>query len=189
MIDLAAVILVGGKSSRMGRDKATLAYRGKRLADVVADGARAAGISRIYVSGELEGYTSLPDLLSGHGPVSGICTCALRLSGNHRRLLFIPVDMPHVTPDLLRLLVNQPPEQPCYFEEHPLPCMIHLDPATLRYMDETIRQLAERKSISVSAFLAALGAAAIPVPEAMKIALTNTNTPGEWEEATHESAH
>ena len=56
MDDVAAVILVGGKSSRMGQDKALLPYKGKRLVDVVADTIRAAGISRVYVSGKIAEY-------------------------------------------------------------------------------------------------------------------------------------
>lgn len=53
----------------MGQDKATLPYKDKRLADVVADVVWQAGIAKIYVSGELEGYDSLPDLLAERGPV------------------------------------------------------------------------------------------------------------------------
>ncbi|MFO1242050.1 MAG: NTP transferase domain-containing protein [Rickettsiales bacterium] len=44
MDELAAVILVGGKSSHMGQDKASLPYKGKRLVDVVAKVVREAGI-------------------------------------------------------------------------------------------------------------------------------------------------
>ena len=69
MDDLAAVILVGGKSSRMGHNKASLPYKGKRLVDVIAEVVREAGIENIYVSGEIDGYISLPDLLADRGPM------------------------------------------------------------------------------------------------------------------------
>lgn len=189
MIDLAAVILVGGKSSRMGRDKATLPYQGKRLVDVVAETARAAGIPRIYVSGMLDGYTSIPDLVSGRGPASGICTCALRLSGNHERLLFLPVDMPHLSPELLQTLLGAEPGASCYFENHPLPCILPLSKENMRHIDAATRTLANKQELSVKSLLEALGAKAIAVQEHLKRALTNTNTPEQWREAMHESAH
>lgn len=189
MIDLAAVILVGGLSSRMGQDKATLPYKGKRLVDVVADAVRAAGIPRIYVSGMIDGYTSIPDMISGCGPVSGICSCLLRLSANHARLLFIPVDMPHLTPELLQVLIARPAHEACCFERHPLPCILPIHKETLRYTDLKARALAQKQKISVKDFLAGIDATSLAVPESLKPSLKNTNTPEEWQEATHESAH
>ena len=189
MIDLAAVILVGGQSSRMGQDKATLPYKGKRLVDVVADVARAAGVSRIYVSGMLKGYTSIPDMISGGGPVSGLCSCLLRLSANHARLLFIPVDMPRLTPELLRLLIVQPMHESCHFESHPLPCIIPITKEVMRYTDLVARNLAKQKKLSVKDFLARIGATSLDIPESLNSSLTNTNTPDEWKEAAHESTH
>lgn len=187
MNDVAAVILVGGKSSRMGQDKATLPYQGKRLVDVVAEVLRQAGIARVYVSGELEGYDSLPDLLAERGPVGGICTSAARLCQRYMRAMFIPVDMPYVSEELLQALILQPTAS--YFEGHPLPCIVSLDKKTMRQIEAIAQALARNQKLSVKSFLAGLGANAIPVPAHLEKALTNTNTPEEWEEITHESAH
>lgn len=184
MDDLAAVILVGGKSSRMGQDKALLPYKGKRLVDVVADTIRAAGVSRIYVSGKIADYPSFPDLLSGCGPVSGICSCILRLSMNYKRLLFVPVDMPYLTADLIRLLVDCPAHKPNHIEGHPLPCIVPTDETVIRHADKCIQELVKKRKLSVKEFLASLNAAFVPLPEQMEKALTNTNTPEEWQEAT-----
>jgi len=184
MNDLAAVILVGGKSTRMGRDKATLPYRGEWLVDTVANALRAAGISRLYVSGSLTGYTSIPDMISDCGPVSGICSCLLHLSANHARLLFVPVDMPLLAPELLRLLIAQPVQEACHFEEHPLPCILPVHREVLRYTDGVAKNLAKnQKKMAVKTFLEGVGAASLAVPEALKPLLTNTNTPEQWQDA------
>jgi molybdopterin-guanine dinucleotide biosynthesis protein A len=184
MDELAAVILVGGKSSRMGQDKASLPYKGKRLVDVVADSIRSAGVSRIYVSGKIADYPSFPDLLSGCGPVSGICSCILRLSMNYKRLLFVPVDMPYLTANLIRLLVDCPAHKPHHIEGHPLPCIVPTDETVIRHADKCIQGLVKKRKLSVKEFLAGLNAISVPLPEQMEKALTNTNTPEEWQEAT-----
>ena len=180
MDDLAAVILVGGKSSRMGRDKATLPYKGKRLVDAVADVVREAGIASVYVSGAIEGYPSLPDLIAERGPMGGICSSAVRLHKQYERVLFVPVDMPHLSPELLRLLIAE--TSTCHFENHPLPCQLLLERKTMRQLDAAAQTLARKQKLSVRTFLTDLGAVEITPPEHLQKALTNTNTPEEWQE-------
>lgn len=189
MNDMAAVILVGGKSSRMGRNKATLPYRGKQLVDVVAGVVREAGIHDIYFSGEIAGYPSLPDLFVEYGPVGGICSSAVRLYKIHASALFIPVDMPRLNAELLRCLISTYQRNACHFENHPLPCILPLDRKTTRRIDAGTQTLARKQNVSVRAFLKSVEAEAVPVPEHLKPALTNTNTPEEWQEATHESTY
>lgn len=183
MDDLAAVILVGGKSSRMGQDKALLPYKGKRLVDFVADTVRAAGVSRLYVSGKIADYPSFPDPLSGCGPVNGICSCILRLSMNYKRLLFVPVDMPCLTTDLIRLLVDCSAHESHHIEGHPLPCVIPTNEMVIHHADRCIQELVKKRKLSVKEFLAGLNARSALLPEQMEKALTNTNTPEEWQKA------
>lgn len=180
MDELAAVILVGGKSSRMGQDKASLPYKGKRLVDVVADAVQETGINNIYVSGEIDGYTSLPDLLLERGPMGGICSSAVRLHKQYERVLFIPVDMPHLSPELLRLLMAE--TSACHFKNHPLPCQLLLERKTMRQLDAAAQTLARKQTLSVRTFLTDLGVVEITPPEHLQMALTNTNTPEEWQE-------
>lgn len=181
MDNIAAVILAGGKSSRMGQDKATLPMKGTRLIDVVADAIRQAGVQDIYVSGKVDGYVSLPDLFMERGPMGGICSCVARLGKQYARLIFVPVDMPHMSSELLQMLIAQ--SATCHFKNHPLPCFLPLGKKTMRRLEAAARSLARKQTLSVKSFLAALGATAIATPEYLQTALTNTNTPQQWQEA------
>lgn len=75
-MEQAGFVLVGGRSSRMGRDKALLPFRGRTLAGHVAEAvARAAGT--VTLVGDAEryaflGYPVLPDRMQGAGPLAGI---------------------------------------------------------------------------------------------------------------------
>ncbi len=181
---LAAVILTGGQSTRMGQDKARLPLHGKRLIDVIAVQASEAGINALYVSGEMEDYTYITDLIPQCGPVGGICSSVLALENQYKRVLFIPVDLPKLKPELLHLLINQPHEFACYPVDHPLPCILPLNAKTYDHARTCLQTLAAGQKISVRGFLNELGAVTVNIPPALQNTLTNTNTPQQWREAT-----
>lgn len=109
-MELSALILAGGESRRMGRNKAWLELDGKPLLRLALDKVRALGIQEVFVSGRAgEDYSALPcpvlfDQVPGLGPLGGIerglaeCTAPL--------LLVLPVDLPFLTTDFLRKLAN-----------------------------------------------------------------------------------
>jgi molybdopterin-guanine dinucleotide biosynthesis protein A len=92
----AGYVLVGGRSSRMGRDKALLPFRGGVLVSAIADAvSEAAGTCTLV--GDPERYSGLayrvlPDLYPGEGPLGGIVT-ALRDSTADWNLI-VACDMP-----------------------------------------------------------------------------------------------
>ena len=45
------ILLAGGKSSRMGSNKAELTFQGKTFTDLLIEKARMLGIEKIYLSG------------------------------------------------------------------------------------------------------------------------------------------
>lgn len=100
-------MLVGGRSSRMGRDKALLPFRGTSLAQWVArEVAQAAGSA--FLIGDPErygalGYPVVPDGWPGEGPLSGILT-ALRHTVAPWNLI-VACDMPGLTTAFLRDLL------------------------------------------------------------------------------------
>jgi molybdopterin-guanine dinucleotide biosynthesis protein A len=104
--DVAAFILAGGKSMRMGADKAfvllegrTLLARALELARVVASDVRIVGEAAKFA-----GFAPVvEDIFYGCGPLGGIHG-ALRASVAELNLI-LAVDVPFVPPALLRFLI------------------------------------------------------------------------------------
>ena len=188
-VETAAVILAGGKSSRMGQNKALLPWQGARLVDYVAGVAKEAGIADIYVSGEAGGYSTIPDSLPHQGPVGGICSSIGRLYPAYEHVLFLPVDMPLLTPGILQILLKQEsPGDARYFDGHPIPCFLRLNEQVYSYTAGIQRLLENGTRCSVQQFLNGLDSRTL-YADTHVTALTNTNTPQEWSEAACESAH
>lgn len=78
--DAVGFVLAGGRSSRMGRDKALIPFAGRPLIERAADMIRACGLE-LRISGtraDLTAYGNvIPDETPDQGPLSGICS-ALR---------------------------------------------------------------------------------------------------------------
>ena len=93
-------ILAGGKSSRMGRDKALLDWHGRPLvAHMVQVLETATDEVRVV------GRDPLPDRVPGRGPLSGIAT-ALEVSSTDANLI-LAVDLPFLTKDFLLYFRSQ----------------------------------------------------------------------------------
>ena len=105
---LSGVVLAGGRSSRMGRDKALLEIGGQSLVCRQVDLLRQAGCSEVFLSGRqdvdygMTGVTVLLDSRPDLGPMAGIHAALDVMAGTH--LLVVPVDLPLLHPSLLVLL-------------------------------------------------------------------------------------
>ena len=107
IVEVSAIILAGGRRSRMGTDKAKLRLGGKTLLDLTVEKIRHLGISDIVISGCAdcpEGTSYAPDLIPGKGPLSGI-HAGLRQIRNQSSLV-LPVDMPLIPEEVLKLLIT-----------------------------------------------------------------------------------
>lgn len=108
-MNFSAVILAGGKSSRMGQDKAWLEIGGQSLLARQIRLARTLGATEIFISGRPDqnfapmGCPVLIDRFPEAGPLAGI-ERALNACSN-LLLLVLAVDMPLVTEDLLRSII------------------------------------------------------------------------------------
>jgi molybdenum cofactor guanylyltransferase len=107
--DTVGVVLAGGASRRMGRDKAALAVDGETLAARAAR--RLLGVCpRVAIAdggrGLVPGLPSLPDA-PGPGPAAGILGAARAWPGHP--LLVLACDLPRVSEALLRELVRRLP--------------------------------------------------------------------------------
>jgi molybdopterin-guanine dinucleotide biosynthesis protein A len=98
-------VLAGGRSTRMGRDKALVPYRGRPLIEHAVALLRAAGLGPHIVGArpDLAQYAPvLPDVHQGCGPLGGI-EAALAASSSEWNL-FLAVDLPLMPPAFLHYL-------------------------------------------------------------------------------------
>lgn len=114
MRDVAAFVLAGGKSSRMGRDKAALVLGGKTLLERAVAMARVvsgdvcvvgSGISLTQAAALLRAPV-IQDKFAGQGPLAGIHAA---LESSHARALnfILAIDMPFVTAHLISFLIER----------------------------------------------------------------------------------
>jgi len=108
MIEATGFITAGGKSSRMGEDKAWLQLGGRAMIEHVI-----AAVS--HVTNELAiianspayrrlGYRVFADSNPGIGPLEAIRTALSNSRTSH--VILVGCDLPFITPDLLKLLVS-----------------------------------------------------------------------------------
>jgi molybdenum cofactor guanylyltransferase len=98
--DMTGFVLAGGKSRRMGRDKALLDWHGRTLLQHMVD-LLSSVTGRVHVVGR----DPLPDRVPDHGPLSGIAT-ALETSETNT-ILVVAVDLPFLTRKFLNYLRSQ----------------------------------------------------------------------------------
>ncbi len=100
---------MGGRSSRMGRDKALLEWHGTPLAEHVAQAVQHAAGSVMLIGDPSRygglGYEVRADDCPGLGPAGGVAT-ALRL-GRAEWNLMVACDMPNISPEALQLLLER----------------------------------------------------------------------------------
>jgi molybdopterin-guanine dinucleotide biosynthesis protein A len=111
--DVTIAILAGGKSTRMGRDKAFVEFQGRTLLARSLDLARTVSADVLIVGSE-EKFAPFASVVEDEfpncGPLGGI-HAALRSSHTDLNLV-LAVDMPFVTQSLLQYLIAQARETP-----------------------------------------------------------------------------
>ena len=107
--EFTVAILIGGDSSRMGADKATLEIDGVAMAERVSRAAQEAGASEVLLIGGTQKKASglsgawKKDLFAGEGPLGGVIT-ALK-SASHDSVVVLSCDMPYITSSVIASLV------------------------------------------------------------------------------------
>jgi molybdopterin-guanine dinucleotide biosynthesis protein A len=174
-------VLVGGNSSRMGRDKAMLPYRGERLVDYIAREVRGAAGS-VTLVGAAErygalGYRVIPDKIAGRGPLGGVHAALSDTSAEWN--LLVACDMPRLEQALLENLLGRAEELGC-------DCLVPLSaPNKVEPLCAVWRRSALAK------IEAALNAGVLRMTDALQLLDThywtgaeacfaNANTPREW---------
>jgi len=197
------VVLAGGKSSRMGQDKASLQREKQDMLSYSMSLLKAAGSSQVLVSG---GEQGIDDLVANLGPLGGIQSIIKQFKP--QALLILPVDLPLMTSVELATLkqVGELSNQACYFTDNYLPLYLPVNAFVEQFFKQLLTkphsQLKSKVSFShqhVSADQAASKRnltgpsvrsllAQIPhkvvTPKNSKC-LFNTNTPEQWQQAQH----
>jgi molybdenum cofactor guanylyltransferase len=178
----AGFVLAGGRSSRMGRDKALLPFGAVTLLEYVASQVAAAA-GCVVVVGHPERYRRLgleaiPDPCSGSGPLGGIVT-ALRTTKADWNLV-TACDMPAVSAPFLRDLLDE--AERCGGDRL-VPCSPNgLEPLCAAYHRGCLPRLARALDAGVLTMREAVsgpGLVAWPVEDASRFC--NVNTPEDFE--------
>lgn len=175
-MSFAGIVLAGGRSSRMGRDKALLVHRGRSLIENAMAVLREAGAMPVLLSGDRPG--GIADPVRGLGPIAGIAGCLPALRDG--LVVIVPVDMPRVDAALLRRLVDAARlVRSATFDGHPLPWAFHVDAGSRRMVGTVLA--CEGRDRSLRALQARLGTATLAIPQGAEERLENVNTPSDWE--------
>jgi molybdenum cofactor guanylyltransferase len=110
-MNISAVLLAGGESQRMSKDKATILFRGKLLWKVQLDLFRKLEPEEIFVSARTdppwrpEDVQLVTDNPPSCGPLSGLAAALAKMRSAH--LLALAIDMPFMSETYLRHLCDQ----------------------------------------------------------------------------------
>lgn len=172
------LLLTGGASKRMGRDKAALPLGSADLKTFQAQRLRQAGFAVV---------AGLEDIHSGYlGPLAGIHAALVR----HPEVsdwLVVPVDMPALSIKTLTELVayGEHHRQPCCYQDAPLPLFL---PVSVTLAGLLSGWLCDSQGPrSVQQLLKHLGGRWLVRPQA-EADFININTPQQWQQFSAEAA-
>jgi len=169
-------VLVGGRSRRMGRDKASLPFHGGTLAGAVARAVETAAGSAILVGNP--GLGGIPDRYPGEGPLGGILTALHHTAAEWN--LIVACDMPEITPAFLRRLLDQA-EAAAGDVLLPYGPGGRPEPLCAVYRRQVLETLERRFAEGIRKVTAALqGLAVIRLDVAEVMSFQNVNTPEDW---------
>ena len=111
--EISGIILAGGKSRRMGRDKAFLELGGRSLIEIVIERVQAVAAEVIIVTNAPQRYAHLGarlvcDVYRGVGTLGGIHAGLTAATYDHA--LVVGCDMPFLNPSLLAHLASLAPQ-------------------------------------------------------------------------------
>ncbi len=110
-MNISAVLLAGGQSRRMGRNKATILFRGKPLWQIQLDPLRKLQPTEVFLSARTDpawrppDLTFVPDEPPSRGPLSGLAATLAGIRSSH--LLVLAIDMPFMKEGHLRYLCDE----------------------------------------------------------------------------------
>jgi molybdopterin-guanine dinucleotide biosynthesis protein A len=171
------LVLSGGKSSRMGKNKSAMTVGKETMLEHSINMLNCLNLDNVVVSGA---DFDIPDVFPNKGPVGGIYSAIQHLSlSTGDIILVIPNDMPFLCPDLLQRLMQQSLLHQCTFmyKNHPMPLSLFISEGILNRL-----QLLENSAgMSIRYLIQAdkVEELGVESPDVF----SNVNTPQELEEA------
>ena len=190
------VVLAGGKSTRMGKDKASLTIKNcsndRREFTMLSYSQQLleqVGINTVVVSGKSSG---LKDQIPNIGPLGGIYSAIKAYPA--QAMLIIPVDMPLVTINCLARLkqVGELSAKACHYGGEPLPLYLPINAFVEGFFVKHFEHLNSSKIIndrpsnelkgpSIMSLLKEVPTQRLATPKDQS--LFNANTPEQWQYA------
>jgi molybdenum cofactor guanylyltransferase len=171
MLNEIGIVLAGGKSSRMGEDKAQLGWFGQTLVQKQIKTLTPL-VDQVVVSGHV-----LKDRFDNVGPLAAL-DAAIHAYPDMHYCWLLPVDMPFMDLTALSTLA-QTHHQNSYFNQSWLPARFYINQTLKDYLAAAI-QSTHKKSRSFYALFQACGGVSIIIDEEK---LKNLNTPNEFNQA------
>mgnify|MGYP001792548412 CR=1 FL=1 len=187
--DYTAVLLAGGQSRRMGRPKALLPWKGQTIAQhlmaVVAPLVSSGLVVGTHDLPLAEGWTACLDQHPGYGPVGALATALPRLNTPYG--LVLSCDLPLLDRATLHhLLAGRGDASVACFrtadgQVHPLIGVY------AQSLGAHFEQALAVRHLRLLRVLRSLHPRVLPCPTALEVALTNVNTPEQYQQiyATH----
>lgn len=168
------LVLCGGQSRRMGRDKALLELDGLTLLERCKNLGAELGATQILISRNQPGF--ITDLVQDAGPMAGIAA-ALPHCNSHW-LLVLPIDMPLLTAAALTPLLQYAflQQRGCFFAEYPLPVVLAVSDELRQLLDQQLLNPAANRALHRAWTKLDLAQLQLQVPDAFQ----NCNDPASF---------
>jgi len=173
--NIAGIILAGGKSSRMGRDKAKIEFKGKILLDHMYSLLKDSGIQKIYISRGEE----IKDIIPNCGPLGGIYSVLQKIED--QEVIILPVDMPLLSMELLQKLIDTEYDDAAIFKNYNFPLKLRNSNIINTKLRNKLNGVNSTKSLSVSSLLNEINIKEIFLFSAEEQFFINVNTVEELE--------
>lgn len=173
------LLLAGGASSRMGRDKAELDWHGRPLIAHMHAVLSELPLQRVVVSGARPEFGGIVDANPGRGPLGGIASAAQQLPDSE--LLVLAIDTPKLSTNLLQRLLDAPDSACVCFGDSPLPMRLRLDAGLRAWLAAWLRDAEAPRALR--RLQAQLDVWRLPIDSHEVEQLANLNTPQDWVEA------
>jgi len=174
-IKIIGAIVAGGKSRRMGTDKTRLKIGDINLLERARHLFFDSGIETVLISHS----NHIPDKIKDCGPLGGVDAILDASASKCSHVIFLPVDMPMLKPNLLGLLKRSNPENIAVrFSQFAFPFRLA---NTVPVRENVKRRLEQRRHLSLMALQSSVDCLEIDIPDSEKIAFSNLNSPQDWE--------